>query len=409
MKVIMNSEYIVKAKKIITVSKDKTIVNGAMVVKDDKIIDIGKAEDIILKYKELEIEDFGEYTISPSLIDCHTHLLEYAPSTVYPVTAETYDLGQKSLILKALRSGVTTFGEQICGSPMTLASIKDFKEIANGLPVKIIFSCNTITIGFKNLANFTSVTRNEAVDKDKLIDNNTIENLINNSDYPGENIFINATPANLTEDIVPRAGEIVYTQEELNHIVKMFHDKGKRIGCHVAGKEAIKMALKAGFDVIHHGHEITDEEIKYASNSNILTVATPLGGTHLKPNSPDDIYKLVSNNVLVAIATDAYLPPYQGVSWLDFKDANPKGSPELMAISKPTMAKLVENGYDEDEALSLITLNAAKVLGIDKNTGSLEIGKDADFIVSDGVPGIDVTGEDKIERVYLKGKCLIKK
>ena len=409
MKVIMNSEYIVKAKKIITVSKDKTIVNGAMVVKDDKIIDIGKAEDIILKYKELEIEDFGEYTISPSLIDCHTHLLEYAPSTVYPVTAETYDLGQKSLILKALRSGVTTFGEQICGSPMTLASIKDFKEIANGLPVKIIFSCNTITIGFKNLTNFTSVTRNEAVDKDKLIDNNTIENLINNSDYPGENIFINATPANLTEDIVPRAGEIVYTQEELNHIVKMFHYKDKRIGCHVAGKEAIKMALKAGFDVIHHGHEITDEEIKYASNSNILIVATPLGGTHLIPNSPDDIYKLISNNVLVAIATDAYLPPYQGVSWLDFKDTNPKGSPELMVISKPTMVKLIENGYDENEALALITLNAAKVLGTDKNTGSLEIGKDADFIVSDGVPGIDVTGEDKIERVYLKGKCLIKK
>ena len=409
MKVIMNSEYIVKAKKIITVSKDKTIVNGAMVVRDDKIIDIGKAEDIILKYKELEIEDFGEYTISPSLIDCHTHLLEYAPSTVYPVTAETYDLGQKSLILKALRSGVTTFGEQICGSPMTLASIKDFKEIANGLPVKIIFSCNTITIGFKNLTNFTSVTRNEAVDKDKLIDNNTIENLINNSDYPGENIFINATPANLTEDIVPRAGEIVYTQEELNHIVKMFHDKSKRIGCHVAGKEAIKMALKAGFDVIHHGHEITDEEIKYASNSNILIVATPLGGTHLIPNSPDDIYKLISNNVLVAIATDAYLPPYQGVSWLDFKDTNPKGSPELMVISKPTMVKLIENGYDENEALALITLNAAKVLGTDKNTGSLEIGKDADFIVSDGVPGIDVTGEDKIERVYLKGKCLIKK
>lgn len=403
----MNSEYIVKSKKIITVSEKKTIIDGAMVIKGDKIIDIGKSEYILEKYKELEVEDFGDLVICPSLIDCHTHLLEYAPSTVYEVTSETYDLGQKALILESLRSGVTTFGEQICGSPMTISEIKDFKEIAKNLPAKIAFSCNSITIGFEELASFTSITRNKNVNKDKLIDKNLLESLIENSDYPGENIFINATPANLTEDIVPRAGEIVYTQEELNDIVSIFHNRNKRIGCHVAGKEAIDMALKAGFDIIHHGHGITDEQIKNIGENNILLVATPLGGTHLRPNSPDEIYKLLNNKVLVAIATDAYLPPYKEVDWLEFKDNEPKGSPELMIISKPSMIKLIENGYDENEALALITLNAAKVLGIDKSTGSLEIGKDADFIVSDGVPGIDVTDKNNIVKVYLRGRCLI--
>ncbi|MBM6838665.1 amidohydrolase family protein, partial [Clostridium saudiense] len=203
------------------------------------------------------IEDFEDLVITPSLIDCHTHLLEYAPSTVYPVTNEMYNIAQKALVLQALMSGVTTFGEQICGSPMTVASVKDFKDIAKDLPANIVFSCNSITIGFKDLVNFTSVTGNSSVDKDKLIEEETIINLIENSDYPGENIFINATPANLTEDIVPRAGEVIYTQEELDKIVSIFHDKGKRIGCHVAGKEAIEMAIKAGFDVIHHGHDIS--------------------------------------------------------------------------------------------------------------------------------------------------------
>ena len=33
----MNSEYIVKSKKIITVSEKKTIIDGAMVIKDNRI------------------------------------------------------------------------------------------------------------------------------------------------------------------------------------------------------------------------------------------------------------------------------------------------------------------------------------------------------------------------------------
>lgn len=403
----MDREYIVKAKKIVTVGKDKTIVNGAMVIKEGKIIDIGKVEDIISKYKELEIEDFGDLVITPSLIDCHTHLLEYAPSTVYPVTNETYNIAQKSLVLQALMSGVTTFGEQICGSPMTVSSVKDFKDIAKELPVNMVFSCNSITIGFKDLVNFTSVTGNNSVSKDKLIEDDTIMNLIENSDYPGENIFINATPANLTEDIAPRAGEVIYTQEELDKIVSIFHDKGKRIGCHVAGNDAIEMAIKARFDVIHHGHGITDNEINDVSNNKISIVATPLGGTHLKSNSPEEILKLIENKILVAIATDAYLPPYEGVSWLRFNDKEPKGSPELMIISNEAMKLLLDNGYDENEALSLITLNAAKILGVEDKVGSLETGKDADFIVSNGIPGIEFTNNSNIKRVYLKGRCLI--
>ncbi len=41
-------------------------------------------------------------------------------------------------------------------------------------------------------------------------------------------------------------------------------------------------------------------------------------------------------------------------------------------------------GLSKEEALSAITLNAAKILGIDAITGSVEIGKDANIVVSDG-------------------------
>lgn len=41
-------------------------------------------------------------------------------------------------------------------------------------------------------------------------------------------------------------------------------------------------------------------------------------------------------------------------------------------------------GMTKEDALRAVTLNAAKILGIDKTTGSLEIGKDANIVVSTG-------------------------
>jgi len=41
-------------------------------------------------------------------------------------------------------------------------------------------------------------------------------------------------------------------------------------------------------------------------------------------------------------------------------------------------------GMGKEAALSAITLNAAKVLGIDQRTGSIETGKDANIVISDG-------------------------
>jgi imidazolonepropionase-like amidohydrolase len=41
-------------------------------------------------------------------------------------------------------------------------------------------------------------------------------------------------------------------------------------------------------------------------------------------------------------------------------------------------------GLSKEEALSAVTLNTARILGIDKTTGSLETGKDANITVSTG-------------------------
>ncbi|GIV40648.1 MAG: amidohydrolase [Thermonema sp.] len=59
-------------------------------------------------------------------------------------------------------------------------------------------------------------------------------------------------------------------------------------------------------------------------------------------------------------------------------------------------------GLAPEEALQLITLNNARILGIDKQTGSLEVGKDATLFISRG-DALDMRS-NQIERAFIQGR-----
>ena len=84
---------------------------------------------------------------------------------------------------------------------------------------------------------------------------------------------------------------------------------------------------------------------------------------------------------------------------LDYKgDMERMGSRNLPFLAGTT----VNFGLNKEEALELITLNAAKILDISNRTGSLEKGKDANLCVSSG-DILDVLS-NKIELAFLMGK-----
>ena len=64
-------------------------------------------------------------------------------------------------------------------------------------------------------------------------------------------------------------------------------------------------------------------------------------------------------------------------------------------------AKMVRAGMDRIEALSLVTINTAKVLGIDDMVGSLEPGKHGDFVIWSGDPLSTFT---KAEQTWIDGR-----
>lgn len=82
---------------------------------------------------------------------------------------------------------------------------------------------------------------------------------------------------------------------------------------------------------------------------------------------------------------------------------NNEGSMEAMGTRNlPFMAgTAVAYGLTKEQALKAITLNTAKILGIDKTTGSIEIGKDANLFISTG-DALDMRSNN-VEKAYLKG------
>jgi imidazolonepropionase-like amidohydrolase len=57
---------------------------------------------------------------------------------------------------------------------------------------------------------------------------------------------------------------------------------------------------------------------------------------------------------------------------------------------------------DKETALSLITLNAAKILGIDQEFGSLEVGKSATLFISKG-DALDMR-TNEVQAAFIQGR-----
>jgi len=77
-------------------------------------------------------------------------------------------------------------------------------------------------------------------------------------------------------------------------------------------------------------------------------------------------------------------------------------SEELMRHLNDEAAKTMKyGGLSETEALSLITINPAKQLDIDKRVGSIEVGKDADLVIFDQHP---LSNYAKVEKTFVDGQ-----
>jgi len=167
-------------------------------------------------------------------------------------------------------------------------------------------------------------------------------------------------------------------------------DGSQRLFISVAGEKdiiaAVKFAQKYGITPVIVGG---DEAYLITSFLKENNVAVIVNEPHSLPDSDDSDVNMPYKNAGVLANAGVEVVMSMQSYW------------QLRNL--PFMAGTIAAwGLDKEKALQTITLNTAKVLGIDKIAGSLEIGKDATFFISAG-DALDMKS-NKVEQAFIQGR-----
>ncbi|MBZ9787996.1 amidohydrolase family protein [Psychroflexus sp. CAK57W] len=171
-------------------------------------------------------------------------------------------------------------------------------------------------------------------------------------------------------------------------------DGSKGLFIHVEGEKEIRDVIsfkqKMNLDRVtivggYHAHKVAED---LAAND----ISVLVQRTHLNPNFEDDDYDLPYK--LPKLLSDAgVLVALEGSGRMERMNSR------NLPFYAGTAAAF---GVDKEMAVQMITLNSAKILGMEDQIGSLEVGKDATLFVSEG-DALDMKGNILTE-VYIQGR-----
>jgi len=199
--------------------------------------------------------------------------------------------------------------------------------------------------------------------------------------------------------------DIQLTEPELQAAVEEAHHKGRTANAHAQGTEGIQNALRAGVDSIEHAVYLDEETIAMFLQRGTYIVPTltapwamiqeadQLPGfmvrksLELSEAHSQSIGNAAKAGVPLAMGTDS------GTAFNNF-DKNSSIELELM----------VNAGVTNLQALQAATINAASLLQIENQAGTIEVDKLADFIVLDENPLENIKALQSEKAVYKKGR-----
>ena len=155
--------------------------------------------------------------------------------------------------------------------------------------------------------------------------------------------------------------------------VKGLFDKSQKLYVHANTVKQMLVALdfvkEFGFDLVIVGGSDSWQIADLLKQNNVSVV---LQQPHSLPTAEDD-------DVDQPYKTAAILQKAGVLFSLSDDDGQTRG--RNLAFNAGTAAAY---GLTKEEALQAITLNAAKILGVADKTGSIEVGKDANIVISEG-------------------------
>jgi imidazolonepropionase-like amidohydrolase len=198
-----------------------------------------------------------------------------------------------------------------------------------------------------------------------------------------------------------------FSEAEVASIVRAAADLGRWVMSHAHGAEGIVRAVRAGVRSIEHGTYLDDEGIELMLDRGTWLVPTLTAG---------DTTEEIANNPQVSEAVRAKMRELGRPELEAFRRAAEAGVKVAMGTDCPVaphgtnlreLELMASHGFTPEQALVAATSNAAELMGLQDELGTLEAGKRADVVVVDGDPFDFATLPERIEQVWKDGARVV--
>ncbi len=367
-----HNEVVIKNAVVMTVTHGK-ISNGSVYIKDGKIMQVGPS---VNAPASATVIDAGGKYLTPGIIDSHSHIaldndVNEATSPVTPqmMMMDAFDYQDKA-IYRGLAGGVTTSLLLHGSANMIGGQAIVIKHKYGAERDAMLFPGAPRSIKFASGENPKRVYGSRDQLPSTRMGNFEVQRaaFVEAQEYMRQWDDYNAKVQKGDKDAKPPKRDLKL--DALSDVLR-----GKllvQIHCYRADEllTEMEMAKEFGYKVraFHHALEAYKVADKIAANG--VGIATFSDWWGFKQEAWD------------AIPWNAVISMRKGVR-VAIKSDSDDFARRLNQEAAKTMRY---GGATEDEALKMITINPAWIIGVDDRVGSIDVGKDADLVIWDGYP-----------------------
>ena len=390
--------------------------NGLLVVNEDKIVYCG-SEDATWEARADETVDCEGAWLMPGLVNCHTHsamttlrgirddsnLHEWLEDYIWPAESEftpkVTTRAVKLALTEMLQTGTTTFNDMYNPNGVEIGQIH---EVVERSKMRCYFSPTLFSSDVE--------TTEETLARTRVI----IEKILSYNDDRFKVMVAPHAPYSCSKELLKGSLELARELQLKLHIHVAETQAENDMILERYGKRPLAFLKELGYleheGIFAHGVELNEREIEELTASKIHIAHNPISNLKLASGIAP-VTDLVQAGVTVGLATDSVASNNN----LDmFEESRTAALLQKMRTGDATQ-------FTIEQALKTMTIEGAKALGMDDQIGSLEVGKQADFLIIQPKGKVHLYPEEKmlshliyavkgndVKDVYIAGEQVVK-